>query len=331
MGQPVANRLSMLGARPLEADVPDFADALSEQDSLLALLNRMSDGVYLVDRRRTIRFWNRACEQITGYRAEEVVGRRCFEDILRHVDDEGRRLCSGLCPLARTMRDGTPRDVHVWLHHRLGHRVPVRVSVDPVRDREGMIIGAIETFREGSALAAMRERIAELEQRAMVDSLTGVPNRRYLELTLSTRLAEMRRHGAPFVVAFADVDHFKRVNDVYGHAVGDAVLRMIAATLAGNLRGNDTLARVGGEEFVLLLYQAGTVPSLTSCERLRKLVASSSLNVTDRDLSVTISIGATLATPNDSPETVLRRADELLYESKRAGRDRTTTDLVSST
>ncbi len=98
MGQLVTNPLSMLGARPLEADVPDFADALSEPDSLLALLNRMSDGVYLVDRRRTIRFWNRACEQLTGYRADEVVGHRCFEDILRHVDDEGRRLCSWALP-----------------------------------------------------------------------------------------------------------------------------------------------------------------------------------------------------------------------------------------
>ncbi len=76
-----------------------------------------------------------------------------------------------------------------------------------------------------------------------------------------------------------------------------------------------------------MLYHAGVVPSLTSCERLRKLVASSSLDVADSDLSVTISFGATLSTPSDSPETVLRRADALLYESKRAGRDRITTDL----
>ncbi len=129
------------------------------------------------------------------------------------------------------MRDGAPREARVWLHHKLGHRVPVRVSVNPIRDREGTIIGAIETFSEDSALVAMRERIAELEERAMLDSLTGVPNRRFLELTLSSRLAEMRRHGAPFVVAFADVDHFKQVNDIYGHGVGDAVLRMIATTL----------------------------------------------------------------------------------------------------
>jgi diguanylate cyclase (GGDEF)-like protein/PAS domain S-box-containing protein len=317
----------MLRARPLEADLPDFAAAFSEPDLFLKLLDRMSDGVYLVDGRRTIRFWNRACEQITGYGAGEVVGRRCFENILRHVDDDGRQLCFGFCPLARTIRDGTPREARVWLHHKLGHRVPVRVGVNPIRDREGRIIGAIETFSEDSALTAMRERVAELEQRAMVDALTGVPNRCFLELTLSSRLAEIRRHGAPFMVAFADIDHFKQVNDVYGHWVGDGVLRMIAATLAGNLRGSDALARVGGEEFVLLLYHAGTDASLASCERLRKLVASSSLDVAGRDLSVTISFGATLAMPSDSPETVLRRADALLYESKRAGRNRITTDL----
>jgi len=327
MGQPVAKPLRMLRHGRLQADVSDFADAFSDPDCLVALLDRMTDGVYLVDLQRTIRFWNRACEQITGYRAAEVVGHRCFEDILRHVDDEGCRLCFGHCPLCAAMREGAPRETRVWLHHRLGHRVPVRVTVDPVQNRYGTVIGAIETFSEDSALAAMRERIAELEQRAMLDSLTGVPNRRFLELTLSSRLAEMRRHGAPFVVAFADVDHFKQVNDAYGHGVGDAVLRMIATTLAGNLRGSDTVARIGGEEFVLLLYHTGAVSSLTSCERLRKLVASSSIRVADRDLSVTISFGATLAARSDSPESVLRRADALLYASKRSGRDRITTDI----
>ena len=107
----------------------------------------------------------------------------------------------------------------------------------------------------------------------MVDPLTAVPNRRFLELTLSSRLAEMRRHGAQFVVAYGDVDRFKRVNDVYGHNVGDRALRMVATTLTSNLRGSDAVARVGGEEFVVLLNHASAGTSLACCERLRRLVA----------------------------------------------------------
>ncbi|MGA2010464.1 MAG: GGDEF domain-containing protein [Solirubrobacteraceae bacterium] len=328
MDQTLGNSPQRLSASLSTDDLPAFATAFSEPDSFVELLDDLSDGVYLVDRRRTIRFWNRACEQITGYAASEVVGHRCSEDILRHVDDDGRRLCVGLCPLVHTMRDGTPRAARVWLHHKLGHRIPVRVSVKAIRDGNGRVIGAIETFNEDSAPAAAAERIAELEQLAMVDALTGVPNRRFLDLTLSSRLGELRRHGAPFVVAFGDIDHFKQVNDVYGHAIGDAVLRMVASTLAANLRGSDMLARVGGEEFVLLLYHAGAGTSLAGCERLRRLVRSSSISVAGHDLSVTISFGATLATPSDRPETVSHRADALLYESKRAGRDRITTDLV---
>jgi diguanylate cyclase (GGDEF)-like protein/PAS domain S-box-containing protein len=327
MDRTIGTQFELLHRRPLQAGLPDFAAALGDPDSLVELLDCMHDGVYLVDRRRTIRFWNRACEQITGYGASEVIGRRCFDNILRHVDDDGRRLCVGLCPLAHAMRDGSPRTARVWLHHKLGHRVPVQVRVRPVRDEEGRIIGAIETFREDSAASTLRERIAELEHQAMIDPLTGVPNRRFLELTLPSRLNELRRHGTPFLVAYADIDHFKAVNDAYTHPVGDAVLRMIAATLAGNLRGSDALARVGGEEFVLLLHHASPLASQAICERLRALVASSCLEVAGAEVSVTISLGATLATAADTPEALLERADALLYASKHAGRNQVTTDL----
>jgi diguanylate cyclase (GGDEF)-like protein/PAS domain S-box-containing protein len=327
MDQTVTSAARDFTERQLGAELPKLAAAFGQQDGLVELLDQMSDGVYLVDRRRTIRSWNRACERITGYSADEVVGRRCFENILQHVDDEGRRLCVGLCPLAHTMRDGAPRMARVWLHHKLGHRVPVHVSAKPVRDHGGRVIGAVETFCEDSAPSALADRIAELEQLAMVDPLTAVPNRRFLELTLSSRLAEVRRHGAQFVVAYGDVDRFKRVNDVFGHDVGDRALRMVAATLTSNLRGSDAVARVGGEEFVVLLNHASADTSLACCERLRRLVASSSLDIAGGDLSVTISFGVTLTTPDDSPEAVLRRADALLYQSKRAGGDLITTDL----
>ncbi len=304
----------------------EFAAALGEPDFFIDVLNSLTDAVYLVDRQRTIRFWNRACEEITGYGAEDVVGHRCYEDILRHVDENGQRLCTGLCPLAHTMHDGSPRNTRVWLHHKDGHRVEVQVGVKPVRDGGARIIGAIETFTDESERAATQARLAELEQLAMVDPLTGVPNRRFLEMTLSTRLADLRRYAVPFVVAFADIDHFKRVNDNYGHNAGDKVLRMVANTLAGNLRGSDTVARFGGEEFVLLLNHAAGTSAIGVCERLNRLVATSSIDGPSGSVSVTISFGATVAQPSDSGDSVLRRADALLYQSKQSGRDQVVTD-----
>jgi diguanylate cyclase (GGDEF)-like protein/PAS domain S-box-containing protein len=304
-----------------------FAAALSEPDFFREILDGLSDAVYLVDRRRTIRFWNRACEELTGYAAAEVVGHRCFEDILRHIDEHGKPLCVGLCPLSHTMRDGNPRQTRVWLHHKRGHRVPVQVSVKPVHDRKKRIIGAIETFRDDSSLAASQARVEELEQLAMIDPLTEIPNRRFLGVTLPGRLAELQRHGAPFIVAFADIDQFKQVNDARGHETGDAVLRMVATTLAANLRACDTVTRFGGDEFVLLLYYGQAEASDIVCERLRALVAASSLDLPDGPVTVTMSFGATPARSSDSITSVLTRADALLYASKRAGRNRVTTTL----
>ena len=309
------------------AGVSAFGAALSDPESVLEVLDALSEAVYLVDRGRTIRFWNKACERITGFAASEVVGRNCYAGILQHIDDEGMPLCFRTCPLAHTMADGEPRRARVWLHHKRGHRLAVCIAVNPIRDRDGTVIGAIETFTDDSGLLATQQRIAELEHLAMADPLTQVPNRRFLDLTLPSRLNELRRHGVPFVLAFCDVDEFKSFNDENGHGVGDQVLRMVATTLAAEMRGSDTIVRYGGEEFVLLMHHATAERPDAGCERLRRLVAASSLDLSDRRLSVTMSFGATLARRTDTPDLVMHRADHLLYRSKQAGRNVVTTDL----
>ena len=154
-----------------------------------------------------------------------------------------------------------------------------------------------------------------------------MPNRRYLEVALNSRLAEMRRHPRSLAVVFADVDHFKHVNDTHGHDVGDKVLKMVANTLAHNIRGGDLLARFGGEEFVLVLPDADPAALRALCERLSMLVRTSSVDLEGGgEVEVTISMGATRVASGDSVESVLHRADQLLYRSKNEGRDRVTTD-----
>ncbi len=308
-------------------EFPTLVGALSQPDAFRGMLDSLADGVYLVDRGRRILFWNDACERITGYAASEVVGHRCFENILRHVDCTGTRLCNGLCPLACTMRDGVPRSDDLWLHHKAGQRVPVSVRTTPIRDAGGEIIGAIEFFTDGSRLEASEEQIAKLRALALTDPLTSLPNRRYAELALSGRLAEVRRHNRCLGVVFADIDRFKTVNDTYGHDIGDDVLRMVATTLSQNVRQGDTATRFGGEEFVLLLPDATSAELRTLAERLCMLVRSSSIDLAPSgELSVTISMGATFATSHDDVAGLLHRADQLLYRSKRGGRDRVTTD-----
>jgi diguanylate cyclase (GGDEF)-like protein/PAS domain S-box-containing protein len=295
-----------------------------EEDFYRTLLDNLYDAVYAVDRERRITYWNRSAEQLTGFAADEVMGRHCRDNILVHVNGEGVNLCETACPLSRAMEEGVPGEVGIFLHHREGHRIPVTVRCSPIRDADGRVTGAIEVFRDDSPRLELEERMEELRQQALLDHLTGVGNRRYTEMELANRLEEMRRHGWPFGLAFMDIDNFKEANDRHGHDAGDRVLEMVARTTMNSLRPFDFLGRWGGEEFVAIVSHAGEENLRTTAERIRALVAKSALPLEGGQLRVTVSIGATLAKPSDTPESLVKRADELMYASKRAGRNQVT-------
>jgi diguanylate cyclase (GGDEF)-like protein/PAS domain S-box-containing protein len=286
-----------------------------------ALVDQMNDGVYFVDRRRRITYWSRGAERLTGYSAAEVMGQSCKDALLNHVTESGVELCGSGCPLKATMQDGRCRDAHVFMHHANGHRQPVWVRAAPLNSN-GKIVGAIEVFSDDSAVAGMQAQMNELTQQALTDTLTGLGNRRYLERQLDARVNEWQRYETPFGLLMADVDLFKQVNDIHGHDIGDQVLAMVARTLAFGLRTSEVAARYGGEEFVVLVPQT-TPDGLTQvADRLRMLVETSRLPVARDSISVTVSIGATLVTPSDNADTVLRRADNALYTAKNEGRNR---------
>jgi diguanylate cyclase (GGDEF)-like protein/PAS domain S-box-containing protein len=287
------------------------------------LLDNLYDGVYFVDNDRTISYWNKGAERITGYAAAEVVGRRCSDDILMHVDREGNSLCLGLCPLADTMADGKARSSDVYLQHKDGHRVHVFVRVAPIHDERGEIAGGIEVFTDNTPAAEALERLAFL------DPLTGLANRRYAEITLNARLEELQRYGWRFGVIFIDIDNFKDVNDRHGHDAGDEVLKMVAKTLRNSVRTFDVVSRWGGEEYVAVIAHVEGGELAATANRCRALVEQSSLPAA-RSIGVTISLGATLALQDDTMASLIKRADGLMYRSKAAGRNALTTDIEQS-
>lgn len=290
------------------------------------IIDNLYDGVYFVDRERVITYWNKGAERITGYGAEQVTGRSCRDGILNHVTAGGEPLCTGACPLAACMADGEVREADVFLHHAEGHRLPVLVRCAPLFDADGTIVGAVETFSSELGVRTARQELRELRRSVRTDELTGIGNRAYLEGRLRALVAEYEHQPGEAAVVMVDVDRFKAVNDTYGHAVGDRVLRMVATTLRRNLRAADAVGRWGGEEFVAVLDGVHTTEDLRRvCEKLRTLVACSRLDVAD-GVAVTLSMGATLVRGDDTPESVLARADALMYASKRAGRDRVSVD-----
>lgn len=290
--------------------------------ALRRLLDELHEGAYIADARRRILFWNRAAERISGFRRGEVQGRRCADNILVHVDGCGRSLCRGDCPLAATLRDGRVRRTEVYLHHKDGHRVPVRVRALPWRDRSGSDVQAIELFEDLSEKLDLGIRIEELRKLAMVDRLTGAANRYYTEKSLAARLEDRRRFSSPLGVIFFDIDDFKRLNDRFSHRVGDRALRTVVRTLQSNVRSADLVGRWGGEEFLVIVGQADGRILRRIAEKLRLLVERSIVWEKERPLRVTLSGGATLARDDDTLQTLVERADLLMYRSKRAGKNR---------
>lgn len=288
------------------------------------LLDYMDDAVYFVDTDRKITYWNRAAERLTGFAASEVVGKTCSDNILNHVDDSGTELCYTACPLQHAIDTGENMTARVFLHHKQGYRVPIRVRTAPMYSEDGVIEGGVEVFNDDRESQSAISRIRELEGLAYIDALTGLPNRHLLKIFLDARMDELERQNWPFGLMIMDIDFFKRVNDTYGHQTGDEVLKMVGQTIAGNTRKEDITGRWGGEEFMAVCSMVDHERLLRLAERFRMLIETSHLSGEHEGLGVTISIGATIAQPGESLTEVIERADQCLYESKQNGRNRVT-------
>jgi two-component system cell cycle response regulator len=192
--------------------------------------------------------------------------------------------------------------------------------VEPVDDAE--LVSRVEAA--GRTKVLQEELVVQskrLEALIFEDPLTGLSNRRFILTQLGGQVSAARRHGRPLSIAIIDIDHFKAVNDEYGHAAGDQVLAGVTRSLREHLRAEDQLGRLGGEEFLALLPDAGATAAAVAAEKLRREIAGQEVSYERRVLSVTISAGwATWG--GETPDDLLRRADAALYDAKRAGRNR---------
>lgn len=167
-----------------------------------------------------------------------------------------------------------------------------------------------------------REHLEEQRQKALIDPLTGLPNRAAWSERLDHEISQWQQHGNTLLLAMLDLDHFKRINDNYGHLAGDKVLKIIASVLRKRLRGTDFIARFGGEEFVLLM--PATVPAVGTklLENLRASIEACPFHFKGEPVTITLSMGLTAFRPGEHSDVVLKRADQALYRAKHAGRNR---------
>jgi diguanylate cyclase (GGDEF)-like protein len=196
-------------------------------------------------------------------------------------------------------------------------RVPAlaaKLARRPGRSAAALLAAEIEQLER--ELASAREQLAALEARADVDPLTELPNRRAFERELGRSLAYVKRHGTGVALLYLDLDEFKRVNDRHGHAAGDAVLRAVASVLGRHVRDSDVVARIGGDEFALLLWNCDEANAVAKALALEASVCRTTATQDGVALTVGASVGAALLLPLDQPSETIARADRAMYARK---------------
>ncbi len=182
-----------------------------------------------------------------------------------------------------------------------------------------------ELVKAATQIVSVKRTLGDVVRDTRTDSLTGIGNRRAFDESLNAAMREASETGVPFALVIADIDHFKRFNDVHGHPFGDEVLKLVSRTVSENIKGRDTAARHGGEEFSIVLPATTLKNAKTIAEQVRVAIASKRIvrrNTGQEFGGVTLSFGVAEGAPGESTESLIARADAALYEAKRSGRNR---------
>ena len=213
------------------------------------------------------------------------------------------------------------REVEAFLHHKHGHRVPVSMQVSPVKNDSGAIVGVAEIFTDNALFETCLQRIEDAKKLAYIDSLTKIPNRRYLEQQIKSRLADFERNGNTCGILMIDIDDFKKINDTYGHSVGDSVLKMISKTMVSNSRAYDIVGRWGGDEFLVIIIGVNLINLKKIAHKYKALIYESKLFIDGKAVNVSVSVGGIILDKNYSEIELIEMVDKKLYESKKLGKN----------
>lgn len=308
----------------VDASTVAQASTLNHLFAFLYLLEALYDGFCVLDAEQEFVVWNHGMEHLTGLSVQEMLGTPWSRRLLTFADQKRAPLPDRACPVCQSLATGQGNCQIVRVEHRrTGRWRELEVQAVPLlgEDRRprgtALLLHNVGGERESGryqALLAVARR----------DPLTGVGNRGELESRLA-RMFQARQEQsctAPFSVMFLDLDHFKSVNDNFGHPVGDRVLVNLARLVEDELYSGETVCRYGGEEFVVLCPETDLAAAVARAERIRTAILNAAL-AAPLELNVTASFGVAEAEPGDDVTSLLNRADEALYEAKRQGRNRT--------
>ncbi len=309
-----AEQVLRRGKAELEALVHERTAELEEREEVLqSITTAAQDAVIMINSNGNVTHWNPAAEKMFGYAAGEVMGINLHKLVApsRYLDAH-----HAAYPKFIETGDGPVigKITEFEAKKRDGSEFPVEISVSAVKIKNSW--HAVAIVRD---ITVRKLADDHLKQLANTDALTGVYNRRRFNEVIHLELSRARRYGAPFSLIIFDIDHFKQINDTYGHQAGDQVLLKLALLVNGNIRNTDVFARWGGEEFTILAAHCDDECPSNLAEKLRRLIEAYAFAEVGH---ITCSFGVTRYHQGDDHESIVNRADNSLYLAKESGRNR---------
>jgi len=295
----------------------DITDVLETEDRLKLLvqaIEQTDEMIRITDKNGTNTFVNDALISHTGYMESELIGQtnRIFKS---NLYDEGFYK-----NLWKTILSGQTYKHVIINKKKNGELYHEDMTITPILDKNNNITNFVATSQDITSRIKMQE---ELKLLAITDNLTGLSNRHQTHKELDTKIAKFHRYNDSFALLMIDIDYFKRVNDNFGHDVGDYVLQELSNIITKQIRENDHFSRWGGEEFLIVLPKISLEEAYEVADKIRSLIENYSFKNID---SITLSIGVTTIKEKDTKESLLKRVDDALYEAKRKGRNRVVSD-----
>lgn len=284
------------------------------------LLESMHDAVIFVDGSLRIVLWNRAAERLTGVVAPSVEHKLWSPSLISLRDEHQKLIVEADCPVIQSIKSGVQTLRRLSVTGRTGQRVEVDAHLVPVHAKSGVSHGAALLMHDASSQVTLEQRVQSLHEKATRDPLTQVANRAEFDRIHASWVESHLERQLPCSLVICDIDHFKKINDNYGHQAGDDVLIAFSALLRRHCRSGDLVARYGGEEFVMLCADCDNATATRRAEDLRVELAELQM-VALSGRCITASFGVTELQSGDTPETMLRRADRALYQAKECGRN----------
>ena len=292
--------------------------AFFDPETYRDILDGLQIGVRVLDLQKKIVFWSDDAEQITGYARIDVLGHSCTDNILQHCNQISCEMCAGKCPMATALNDARPVEAMSFIHHKSGHRTPVHSWAIPLRDKQGSVIGIIQTFESEFAVAGPDPNDRSMKERGCLDDITGLPNQAMMHSHLREMLGTFAELQIPFGIFCVEVFELSQFRARYGQEAATSMLLVLARTLRNAVWPADFVGRWSESQFLVILSGCGEDAVQSVSQRVFKMLSSATIPWWGEELSVAVSIGRTGALAGDTVESLLQRAQPALGENQPA-------------